>query len=128
VSIHHTATFIQDVLEKKLGKVARVDLLPKIDTRGKVYQVAFVHFETWQDSAYAKEIQKNVASKEAPRFYYNDYYYWILLENQSIRRIPGERKPTLQLDLDALKHEPSDHEPLRYTRMYKVGFASKMEE
>jgi hypothetical protein len=107
---------IFDVFEEQLiGNVRNVDLIPKKDSNGKPYNAAYIHFYEWCDNTAARNFQERVLdkSKEA-RIVYDEPWYWIVLENNTRKFKPGDRKPTI--DLNAFGHDSTkEKEPAKPT-------------
>ena len=72
-----------------LGRVSRVDLVPIYSKSGAAsnFSKAFVHFDTWYDTASAQSIQEKMrcaSSGGIAKLVYDDPHYWILKPNKSI--------------------------------------------
>ena len=53
VFMNITADFIKKTFEDlKYGKVKHIDLVDKMDKKGKIYQSAYLHFDYWFDNRY----------------------------------------------------------------------------
>ena len=81
-----------------LGLVDRIDLIGKVDTNGKIYNYAFVHFSHWHDNEHATRFLEKVEdpSKQA-RLVYDDPWYWIVLPNTGKAVVPGSRKQCIDI-------------------------------
>ena len=71
-----------------LGRVSRVDLVPIYSKSGAAsnFSKAFVHFDTWYDTASAQSIQEKMrcaSSGGIAKLVYDDPHYWILKHNTS---------------------------------------------
>ena len=65
-----------------LGKVKRVDLVNKIDDKGKAYNSAYIHFHYWYNSIIVENFQERIRNPEKQaRIVYEDPWYWIIIEN-----------------------------------------------
>lgn len=84
-----------------LGIVKRVDRVLKRDPNDNEYHSVYIHFEQWFANHIVVNFQERVVNpaKEA-RLVYDDPWYWIVLENKGVKRVPGDRKPTLKLTED----------------------------
>jgi hypothetical protein len=82
-----------------IGNVRRVDRVLKHDAEGNEYYSVYVHFEEWYETLSVARFQERVKNpdKEA-HIVYDDPWYWIVLENKSTKRVPGQRKTTLVID------------------------------
>jgi hypothetical protein len=71
-------------LYQKIGKVKRVDLVPKLDGKGEYYHCAFIHFEYWFDNIITSNIQKRLQNVNVEtRIVYDDPWFWVIKENKS---------------------------------------------
>lgn len=110
--------------EYELGKIKQIDLISKYD-QNHYYNMAYIHFEYWNDNEANKEFQKkikgqsnsnsntNTNSAKIKIYYEKEYnqfseYYWIVLENKAKKIIPGERKQRLNLNQN---NEPTLQQP-----------------
>jgi len=91
---------IADVFEDLgFGVVSRVDLISKQSDDGREYNSAYIHFDYWHDNSTTRSFQERVVdSARDARVVYEDPWYWIVLENKGKRRVPGDRKPRIELD------------------------------
>jgi hypothetical protein len=97
---NYTIEMVCDVFnDMNIGLVKNVDFVPKMGSDGKSYNAAYIHFYSWHDNSVARNLQDRVLNpnKEA-RVMYDDPWYWIVLENKGKKRVPGQRKPTIDLD------------------------------
>lgn len=66
-----------------LGTVDRIDI---VKVENKRYNRVFIHFKEWNDTEFAYNFQKSVRNpNEESRILYDDPWYWIVLENTSIK-------------------------------------------
>lgn len=81
-----------------LGKVKHIDFVEKMSKYGTVYNAAYIHFECWYDTVTSQTFQERVRNpdKEA-RLVYDEPWYWIVLENQGAKSVPGTRKLRVNL-------------------------------
>jgi hypothetical protein len=106
-----SANRIASSFEKYIGKVSRVDLVPKIDRTGKHYNAAYVHFNYWYYNYAAYNFQTRVLSPEvSAKFVYDDPWFWIVLENKATKHVSGERKQRINLTDFAEKVEAPDQD------------------
>lgn len=83
----------------RIGVVRNVDLIPKQGSDGKPYNAAYIHFYNWCDNVAARNFQERVLDpNQEARIVYDDPWYWIVLENKGRKSVPGERKPTIDLN------------------------------
>lgn len=78
-----TQEFIAGVFEKlALGKVDHIDLVSKIDRKGKPYNSAYIYFVCWNSGNAMQDFQNLVKDprKEA-RIKYDRSRYWVVLQN-----------------------------------------------
>jgi len=94
-----SSTQIFDVFENlRIGVVKNVDLIPKQGSDGKPYNAAYIHFYEWCDNIAARNFQERVLDpNEEAKIVYDDPWHWIVLENKTRKRVPGERKATIDL-------------------------------
>jgi hypothetical protein len=94
-----SSTQIFDVFENlRIGIVRNVDLFPKQGSDGKPYNAAYIHFYEWCDNIAARNFQERVLDpKQEAKIVYDDPWHWIVLENKTRKRVPGERKATIDL-------------------------------
>ena len=107
VFINISADLIKKTFEDlKYGKVKHIDLVDKMDKKGKIYQSAYIHFDYWFDNIACKNFQDRVKNpdKEA-RIVYKEPWFWICLENTStnintnnVVKGRGENKVKINLD------------------------------
>ena len=82
-----------------IGEVKSVDLVSKMGSDSKHYNAVYVHFTTWYDTTLAHDFQKRLLDpKQEVRVMYDQPWYWIVLENKGKKHLPGDRKPTINLD------------------------------
>jgi len=81
-----------------LGVVDHVDLVEKVDSHGKHYNYAFVHFSHWFNNDHAARFLEllNDPSKQA-RLVYDDPWFWIVLPNTGKAVVSGSRKQCIDL-------------------------------
>jgi hypothetical protein len=98
-----------------IGDIQKVVLISKKDRNGRTYNAAYIHFKEWYDNIASRNFQERVLdkSKEA-RIVYDEPWYWIVLENNTRKFKPGDRKPTI--DLNAFGHDSTkEKEPAKPT-------------
>lgn len=90
---------IKHVVENYLGKVSRIDIVPKYSLDGNFYNSVYIHMAEWYDTQTVANFQERVLDpyKQA-KIVYNDPYFWIVLENKSIYTNPLKRKFTLDVN------------------------------
>ena len=94
-----SSTQIFDTFENlRIGVVRNVDLIPKQGSDGKPYNAAYIHFYEWCDNIAARNFQERVLDpKQEAKIVYDEPWHWIVLENKTRKRVPGERKATIDL-------------------------------
>lgn len=66
-----------------LGVVDRIDI---VKVEGKTYNRVFIHFKEWYDTEFANRFQSSVRNpNEDSRIIYDVPWYWIILENTSVK-------------------------------------------
>jgi hypothetical protein len=92
--------FVAGVFEKlQIGKVKNIDFVLKVNSQGKEYNAAYIHFEYWNDTIASRNFHSRVVdSKDEARIVYDEPWFWVVLENKARKYTPGERKPRIQLD------------------------------
>jgi len=79
----------------RLGKVNRIDFVPKTGRDGKGYNAVYVHFEQWYDNVAARNFQARVVDPEQEaRIVYDDPWFWIVFENKSQKRPQSRFTPS----------------------------------
>ena len=91
---------IKHVVESYLGKVSRIELVPKHSMDGNHYNSAYIHMSEWNHTSTVAHFQEKIKDpyKQA-KLVYNDPYYWIVLENTSQYTNPLKRKLTLDVEI-----------------------------
>ena len=94
-----SSTQIFDVFENlRIGVVRNVDLIHKQGSDGKPYNAAYIHFYEWCHNISARNFQERVLDpKQEAKIVYDEPWHWIVLENKTRKRVPGERKATIDL-------------------------------
>ena len=64
---------IQDL---NLGRVLRVDMVPKTNQKGDKFQRVFIHFKFWDRSEQAQMIRQKLIAGDTIKIVYNDPWYW----------------------------------------------------
>jgi len=84
---------------KEIGEVDHIDLVSKVDRKGKYYNSVYIHFKYWHNTPVAQEFYEKVVSEtEQARLYHDDPWFWIVLPNNAKKHVSGERKPRIELD------------------------------
>ena len=67
-SVNQTAEFIKNVIENKarLGKVAQVDVVTKMNSTRNKYNIAYVYFDRWNDDEPTKKFLADMKSTKKP--------------------------------------------------------------
>ena len=69
-----------------LGLVDRVDFVRMVDSKGKSYKRAYVHFTNWFDNNVADNFKEKVIhSMKGTRLVYDDPWFWVILKNTSTK-------------------------------------------
>jgi hypothetical protein len=98
---------IKDVIQDQegLGVVEKIDLVERTDAFGKLYNMAYIHMRSWNDSARAQEFLKAINDGEKKVVYYDTENrrngkgpYWTLLKNKLSQQAPAPMPmPALEL-------------------------------
>jgi predicted RNA-binding protein YlqC (UPF0109 family) len=84
---------------KHIGEVDHIDLVAKVDRKGKYYNSVYIHFKHWHNTLCAQVFYEKVMSeKEQARLYHDDPWFWIVLPNSAKKHVSGERKPRIELE------------------------------
>ena len=108
-----------------IGEVKNIDFVSKTGSDGKPYNAVYIHFYQWYDNIVARNFQERVLnpSKEA-RIMYDDPWYWLVLQNKGKKHVPGDRKPTIDLDAFTTPEKPvapmMNFRPLKVQRVPKT--------
>lgn len=111
--VNHTAEFIKNVIENKarLGKVAQVDVVTKMNSTRNKYNIAYVYFDRWNDDEPTKKFLADLKSSKKPIIRFEkdasdpkSMYptYWnvvenILVDQRKIMTIPIESQEEFPL-------------------------------
>jgi hypothetical protein len=119
----HNAEFIKNVIENKarLGKVAQVDVVTKMNSTRNKYNIAYVYFERWNDDEPTKRFLTELKSSVKPVIRYEkdsgdsmNPTYWKVVEN-----ILVDKRKTKTLPINS-----HDEFPVLGTPPRKVSFAN----
>ena len=108
VYANFTSKAVFDIIQDMgIGEVKNVDFVSKTGSDGKPYNAVYIHFYQWYDNIVARNFQERVLnpSKEA-RIMYDDPWYWLVLQNKGKKHVPGDRKPTIDLDAFTTPEKP----------------------
>lgn len=71
-----------------IGKIKHIDFVAKTSKDGASYNAAYIHLECWHDTVISKTFQERVKNPDKKaRLIYDEPWYWIVLENRSVKRI-----------------------------------------
>ena len=79
-----TSEYIRNIIDKhEYGEVKYIDMIPKVDHKGRKYNMVYIRFHYWYDTEIVHNFQKRVLNpvKEA-RIVYDDPYYWVVRQNK----------------------------------------------
>ena len=79
----------------RLGHIKDVDLVGKIDKKGKTYYSAYIYFEEWYNNDKAARFIERIKNpSQETRVVYDtpEPWFWVVLENTSKKVAPGQRK------------------------------------
>lgn len=86
---------------EEVGDVDRVDFVAKQDRDGKSYNAVYIHFKKWHNNSYTAKIQEHITKNGSTKFYHDDTWYWIVLQNNTKKHASGgERKPRIDIGDD----------------------------
>jgi hypothetical protein len=108
VYANFTSEAVFDIIQAQgFGEVKNVDFVAKTGSDGKPYNAVYIHFYQWYDNIVAHNFQERVLNpnKEA-RIMYDDPWYWLVLQNKGKKHVPGQRKPTIDLDAFTTPEKP----------------------
>lgn len=90
------------------GIVEKIDFVSKMNTNGKCYNSAYVHFSHWYDNETATQFKNTIEDPELQALLiYDNPWYWIILPNTG--KI-GSRKKCLDIgDLDQASSLEKEH-------------------
>lgn len=120
--VSHTAEFIKNVIENKarLGKVAQVDVVTKMNSTRNKYNLAYVYFERWNDDEPTKQFLADLKSSKKPIIRFDKDSgdpksmcptYWNVVEN-----ILVDKRRTTPLPLNSYDEFPVLGTPPRKVR------------
>lgn len=69
---------IKYYFERVLGEecVKRVDLVPKTNRAGDMYQCVFIHMNKWPDNEMSREIRLRLIEKKEVKIVYCEPWFW----------------------------------------------------
>ena len=123
--VNHNAEFIKNVIENKarLGKVAQVDVVTKMNSTRNKYNIAYVYFERWNDDEPTKKFLTDLKSSVKPVIRYEkdsgdsmNPTYWKVVEN-----ILVDKRKTKSLSLNSHDEFPVLGTPPRKVRFENVN-------
>jgi hypothetical protein len=102
VMAYITKEVMMDTFERfDIGMVDHIDFVAKINSKGKVYKSAYVHFVYWYTNTSNYNLHDRLNNSLGCRIVYNDPSYWIILENKSSKK--DVNAPRSKINLDGLK-------------------------
>ena len=69
-----------------LARIKGIDFVTKIGRDGQLYNSAYIHIESWADTAAAKHFQEKIRSDSEALLVYDEPWYWIVNENKSAKK------------------------------------------
>jgi len=84
----------------RLGHIKDVDLVGKIDKKGKTYYSAYIHFEEWYNNDKATRFIERIKNpSQETRVVYDtpEPWFWVVVENKNKKVIPRQRKPCIDV-------------------------------
>jgi len=69
---------VRDIFEQVVGEkcVERVDMVNKINPRGKPYQCVFIHLKEWPNNDFALQIRERLINGEDIKIVYDEPWFW----------------------------------------------------
>lgn len=96
---------VQRVFEElDVGKIERVDMVERTNTKGEKFKRCFVHFINWAANTQAQEVRSKLLAGEEIKIIYDDPWFW----KCSASRVPkpvhggaqrGVQRPRPRIDL-----------------------------
>lgn len=80
-----------------VGKISHIDFVAKQDRHGKNYNAVYIHFDKWYNNKSNRNLHYNITQNGFDHWYHDDNWYWIVLPNNAIKHMPGERKARIGL-------------------------------
>jgi hypothetical protein len=114
---NYTVEKITEVFETKhkIGKIDHIDLKVQISNDGKPFNAVYVHFEYWYDNEFAnqfKERVQNQTKENQTKLFYEEPWFWIILENKSKKVLGGRKKiPTFDFSEIQTPTTPKEEPP-----------------
>jgi hypothetical protein len=102
--------FIANLFMKlDLGKVSRIDFVAKYNyNTDEHYNNVYIHFEYWFENRSVQRFQESIQNRvKTTKLVYDDPWYWIVLENQTEKRMGGYRQERLELMYTTPEHGKS---------------------
>ena len=84
VFVDYSEEYIKSMIEEaEIGCVDHIDLVPKMDMQGTIYNTVYIHFKYWYTGEIAKNFQEEVKNpnKEARIYNHYQHWFWVVLEN-----------------------------------------------
>jgi len=93
----------------RLGHIKDVELVGKIDKKGKTYYSAYIYFVEWYNNDKADRFIERIKNpSQETRVVYDtpEPWFWVVLENKSKKVAPGQRKLCIDvIDLISYKYK-----------------------
>lgn len=80
---------------KSFGEIDHIDIIGKLDRNQNEYNAVYIHFKMWHDTQYNRNFQTELLSDNEQRVYHDRPWYWIVLQNNAKKHIPGVCKPRI---------------------------------
>lgn len=93
---------------KSFGEIDHIDIIGKLGRDGKEYNAVYIHFKMWHDTQYNRDLQSDLGNSYETRVYHNRPWYWIVLQNNAKKHIPGVCKPKIDLSDDVANANTSE--------------------
>jgi len=93
---------------KSFGEIDHIDIIGKLDRNQNEYNAVYIHFKMWHNTQYNLNFQTELLSDKERRVYHDRPWYWIVLQNNAKKHIPGVCKPTIDLSEDVANTNASE--------------------
>jgi hypothetical protein len=93
--------------ELRIGKIKRVDILQRKNSRGQKYQRVFIHFHKWYNGNEAQEARTRVITGKDIKIVYDNPWFWKVSANKWT-----EPKPHICFDEEEEEEEEEEERPI----------------
>lgn len=93
--------------ELKLGKIKRIDILQRRNSRGQNYNRVFIHFHKWYNGEEAVQARTRLISGKDIKIVYDNPWFWKVSVNKAEKKNP---KPKAHICFDTSESEDQHSE------------------